>query len=56
MWSTRCVKYPLCEVPVMWNTRYVKYPLFLSDFNETLYYSADFREILQFQIPRIAVQ
>jgi hypothetical protein len=32
------------------NDRHVKYQLFLSDFNETLTFSADFRKILKNQI------
>jgi hypothetical protein len=36
--------------------RHIKYSLFLSDFNETWIFSADFREILKYQISRKFVQ
>ena len=33
----------------MYIGRHVKYPLLLSDFNETLIFSADFRKIFKYQ-------
>jgi len=35
---------------------HVKYPLFLSDFNENLNFSIDFRKMLKYQIPRKSLQ
>jgi hypothetical protein len=34
----------------MWKRRLVKCPLFLSDFNQTLIFSTDFRKSLEYQI------